>query len=562
MNRELLKRLEIDENLGLKDLVSELEAKQFEYLERLQGTDDSSRHAELEQILQEIDAEITQTKEEIRSAGSALIFDEGKPEPEEAAAPAEPEPDQLAEKIESLKQQEDARAAAAEAAAQPQNDDADSTDTGSSNDTVSPERQQQISGLAAGAAAFQRRDFQTAFRCFSPLAEQNDPNAQHFLSMMYHDGMGMPADWDGFDFWSKKAVENGNTVAMEYRANMLLRDGNGKGDHVGKPAKQCYLEALDLLEKAGGPDNLAPLETYIGIVELRADTSIDPKITAMRSCVKSDHIKKAMDFCQVISDNITDSYRKKQWLDRKEAIRKNKPFKVQGAVDAQTAAVQQQQQNYKPYRQKKPLSCGCWALIAFAIFCVVALGPNMIKYMQKTKESAQQSEAAQEMEQQQEEQILETFGEEKIALRDVPEQYCGEQKILTLRSDDDYKIGDEMWLNPMVFRAGNGDDTASADYILDGKFGTLELCAAPHPAHDTFMPSTHVAFRVIDLESGEILNETIIGSDPVSTPITVDVSGRNNIRIAVTLVDGGNGFVNAGYTLVKDAYLIPAGSAE
>ena len=552
MNRDLLKRLEIDENLGLKELVSELEAKQFEYLERMQGTADSSRQAELEQILQEIETEISQTKDEIRSAGSALIFDDGKPEQEAPAAPAEPEPDLLAEKIESLRQQEEQRAAAE---MQP----LDQPERSGGDAPVSPQRQQDISSLAAGVAAFQRKDYAAAFQNFSQLAEQDDPNAQHFLSMMYHDGLGMAADWEGFDFWSKKAVENGNTIAMDYRANMLLRDGNGKGDHTGKPAKQCYLEALDLLERAGGPENLAPLETYIGLVELRADSSIDPKLTAMRSCIKSEHVKKAMDFCQIISENIGDSYKKKQWLDRKEAIRKNKPFKIQGAVDAQTAAAQAQSQNYKQYRPKKRMGCGCWILIALAAMFAFQMIPALIDYANEAKKKAQESaaEAVQE-----ESVAAEPYGTVKVKLTDVPEEFCGEQQQLTTVSGNDFTVGDTLWSKPMLFRAGNGSDTAYAEYILDGKFSTLELEAAPMPELDSFMSSTHVAIRVYDLEDESVISETVIGSDPVTTPISVDLNGRGRIRIAVSLVDGGNGFVNLGYTLVKNAYLIPAENTD
>ncbi|MBQ9905550.1 MAG: sel1 repeat family protein [Oscillospiraceae bacterium] len=556
MNRDLLKRLEIDERLGLRELVSELEAKQFEYLERLQGTDDSSRQAELEQILQEIETEITDTKDEIRSAGSALIFDESKPQTEAPSAPAEPEPDHLEEKIESLRQQEEARAAAAEAQAK-QAAVGNAPAAPDSMQSAPTQNQQQVSGLAAAVAAFQKRDFATAFQCFSPLAEQDEPNAQHFLSMMYHDGAGIPADWDGFDFWSKKAIANGNKIAMEYRANMLLRDGNGKGDYIGKAAKQCYQEALDLLEQAGGPDNLAPLETYIGIVELRADSSVDPKLTAMRSCIKSEHVKKAMDFCQVISDNISDSYKKKQWLDRKEALRKNKPYKVPGAPAVQNGISQTQQPRYQQYRKKSGPSCGCIIGIVLAVgFLATVLVPSAVQYVKKAKQQIEQQSG--DAQPQEDAAAAIPFGTQKIALQDMPEDHCGEQHLLTLKSEQDYQIGNEMWVQPMIFRAGNGDSTASADYILDGKFSTLELSAAPLLGEEVFFDSTHVALRIYDPESGDILSETQIGSDPAPTAITADVSGRNTIRIAVSLVDGGNGFVNLGYTLVRNAYLIPS----
>lgn len=560
MNRDLLKQLEIDENLGLRELVSALEAKQYEYLERMQGTDDISRQAELERILQEIDDEITQTKEEIRRAGSALIFDEGIPEAAEPAAPAEPAPDILEEKIESLRQQEEERAAEAKARAEAEAAAAAAAEQNTgSTDPAPTENQQNISDLAVAAAAFQRKDFATAFQYFSKLAEQDDANAQHFLSMMYHDGNGMPADWDGFDFWSKKAVQNGNPIAMEYRANMLLRDGNGKGDHAGKAAKQCYQEALDLLERAGGPENLAPLETFISIVELRSEKSIDPKLSAMRACIKSEHVKKAMDFCQVISDNIPDSYKKKQWLDRKTAIKKNKPYRTQGAVDTRNAGFGAQQQTYKPYRPKKRLGCGCWFLIILTAAILIELIPAALDYVKKAKslnpvsgtEHVQEEAAA-----------AVPYGTVKLALTDVPEQFCGEQQQITLQSDHDFTIADSLWSKPTVYRAGNGSDTAYADYIPDGKFSTLELETVPFPGYENFMTNTHVAFRIFDLDSNELLSENIIGSDPVPTAISADITGRRAIRIAVSLVDGGNGFANLGYMLVRNAYLIPAENAE
>ena len=43
-------------------------------------------------------------------------------------------------------------------------------------------------------------------------------------------------------------------------------------------------------------------------------------------------------------------------------------------------------------------------------------------------------------------------------------------------------------------------------------------------------------------------------AEPAITEIMADIKGRRAIRIAVELQEGGNGFANLGYTLVKDAY--------
>ena len=604
MNRDLLKRLEIDENLGLKDLLSELEAKQGEYLDRSMGTSDSSRQAELEKILEEIENEITNTKEELQKASVALVFDDSKQDNEnkknetenksqklkkdrkdrenskdkeirkdkENSKKREPietgKPDKLDAKIESIKQQEEKRAASAADKTQP----ADKSNAGGGNVNAkknaggNPQAGQQPSELSQAAAAFNHQDYPKAFAIFSKLAEQDDPVAQHFVSMMYHDGLGMPADWDGFDFWSQKAVANGDKIAMEYRANILMKDGNGKGDHIGRDAQKYYLEALDLFEKAGGPDNLAPLESYVSFVELRSDTSLDQKINAIASCIKSDHVKKAMNFCKIISDNITDSYRKKQWLDRQVAIKKNKPFKVQAnavppvSSSGNSASSSGQNNNYQTYKApKKQKGCLFWVLLILGLYLLGTVLVSVVGGLLVTNAK----NAAKDTKNSQVQDVPKAaFGEEKIALTDVPEEHRGTSQLITEDAGMDYKVGEEMFIDPLIFRAGNGESVAYADYIPDGKFTRLELKAAPMPVADEFMQNTVVALRIYDLDTTEIIAEKNIDSVPLSTEIMADIKGRRAIRIAVELQEGGNGFANLGYTLVKDAYLIPAEKTE
>ena len=100
------------------------------------------------------------------------------------------------------------------------------------------------------------------------------------------------------------------------------------------------------------------------------------------------------------------------------------------------------------------------------------------------------------------------------------------------------------------------------DYMLEGKFERLTFRATPDidNNYENFMRSTVVNLIVIDPATDEILFHQQMDSDPHVTEVSVDVSGRNRIQLAVSLESGGNGFVNLGYTFIKDAYLYPTGT--
>ena len=98
MDKELLTTLGLDPEKNLKGLLEDLESKQYEFFERLETTNDEKRREELNELLSHIDAAINQIKEQLASVNSAIILDEGEPQPEAATEETVPEQPEQAEK--------------------------------------------------------------------------------------------------------------------------------------------------------------------------------------------------------------------------------------------------------------------------------------------------------------------------------------------------------------------------------------------------------------------------------------------------------------------------------
>ncbi len=75
-------------------------------------------------------------------------------------------------------------------------------------------------------AAYERKDYRTAFAGFKKLAEQGDADAQFSLGVMYADGQGVPKDEQQAVVWYRKAAEQGDALAQYNLGNMYA---NGRG---------------------------------------------------------------------------------------------------------------------------------------------------------------------------------------------------------------------------------------------------------------------------------------------------------------------------------------------
>jgi TPR repeat protein len=91
------------------------------------------------------------------------------------------------------------------------------------------------------AAAYERGDYETAYRLIKLLAEQGDASAQNNLGLMYANGEGVPQDYAEAVKWYRLAAEQGNAVAQN---NLGLRYYKGEG------VLQDYTEAMKWLRLA------------------------------------------------------------------------------------------------------------------------------------------------------------------------------------------------------------------------------------------------------------------------------------------------------------------------
>lgn len=558
MNKELLKKLGINENLGLRDLVDALEARQADYLFRAQGTQDDKLRNEYTEIYEQIEQEIAAVKKGIRDAESALIFDEGN---EEAPAVNAPKEDTIAARVDAIKQREAqsakekrSAAAAQSASSSPQGSPAApaARSAPQTYPAAAPPPTGTISGdpLRNGLIALKNQDYDTAFRLFTGLANQDPPvvKAQHALSFMYHDGLGCAKDWNGFDFWSKQAAKNGSIEAAAYRGMTLIKEGgNYPGNLTGSKAEKQeiarYNEAFDLLERAAEKDDIKAMEFYVKTVEIRYRTSANPHEDVLRSCIKSRHVNKAVEYCGRIAEMTFDAYEKKQWQDRMEALKHGRPYKPKDGGGISYS------------RPRRKMGCLGKVIIFFVVAVIVS---SVISAIASLESSLDNYELSGGGESSSTEPAAPPLGSQRIELHDFPEPNIIDMQAVTISASYGYELDSESWDGAFAYRAGNGRPDAYADYQLDGLFETLSFRAVPLLGQEAFFKSTVVRASVIDLETDEILYSVEISADSAVTEANVNVADRNSIRISVRLVSGGNGFVNLGYTLIKDAYLDPA----
>lgn len=97
-------------------------------------------------------------------------------------------------------------------------------------------------------AAYNRRDYTTAFRLMKPLAEIGNGNAQTNIGFMYYSGQGVRKNYPEAVRWYRRSAEQGYATAQ---FNLGLMYANGQG------VPQNYAEALNWYQKAarqGYPD--------------------------------------------------------------------------------------------------------------------------------------------------------------------------------------------------------------------------------------------------------------------------------------------------------------------
>ena len=75
-------------------------------------------------------------------------------------------------------------------------------------------------GLKEGVEAYNAGAYRTAMRELLPLAENGDAGAQHYLGVMYANGLGVQKNYPLAASWFKKAAQQGNPKAQHSLALM------------------------------------------------------------------------------------------------------------------------------------------------------------------------------------------------------------------------------------------------------------------------------------------------------------------------------------------------------
>lgn len=80
--------------------------------------------------------------------------------------------------------------------------------------------------IEAARAAFDKEDYETAYRLFKPLAEQGSADAQYRLGLMHKFGWGTVKDHDDAARWLRAAAEQAHAQAQA-ELGVFFKDGRG-----------------------------------------------------------------------------------------------------------------------------------------------------------------------------------------------------------------------------------------------------------------------------------------------------------------------------------------------
>ncbi len=118
-----------------------------------------------------------------------------------------------------------------------------------------------------GLDAYNRGDYETAFKEWHPLAEQGNAQAQYYLGVLYFKGEGVPQDYAQARKWWRKAAAQGHAIA-QFNLGLLYNFG------LGVPQDYVQAHMWDNLAAAQGEelavtgrDQMAPKMTQEQIAE-------------------------------------------------------------------------------------------------------------------------------------------------------------------------------------------------------------------------------------------------------------------------------------------------------
>lgn len=100
-----------------------------------------------------------------------------------------------------------------------------------------------VAEFQPGVDAYDRSDFETAYREWLPLAEQGHADAQYKLGLMYLRGNGVPEDKATTAKWFRLSAEQGFADAQAMLGWMYYK-GDGIPQDYAEAVKWCRLAAM------------------------------------------------------------------------------------------------------------------------------------------------------------------------------------------------------------------------------------------------------------------------------------------------------------------------------
>lgn len=554
MNKELLKTLDIDDSLGLRELKSKLEEKQLEYLERAQSTADDSRREELESIVEDIEKEIAFLTDEISKAGSALVFDDGGSD-DVVLEEKEDKPDEVSSKVEAIRKRNEEKRQAQPVQPAPSAADSYSQQNAAPVNTPPVSRLYGYQSgspaaysrdLSGGMQAFKNKDYDVSLSIFRDLSNAGDVDAMFMQAHQCFEGLGCDKDWNRFEFWMKSAADKGNVSAKCYLAEKYLKHADNRSPIGSKQAQKVYKEAIKILEEAADTGDAGSMKLYVSVAEMLYNGVYEEQTVAIRQCLSRRNATKAMSYCDKLSQLETDQFEKTNWLERKKYLSKKRGFKA----DSSGKPV-------KAPKQRGGCHIGCGTIIlgivalyllslVISVLYVHFIGNKKLDKELKEQGSSQANEKA---------AVEDTFGKNNVTLFSFPpERITDTQQVTTdlaeVQNSYNYSIDGDSWARAYVFRAGNGNDLSYMNFDLDKKFSALTFKMTPLLGHDVW--TTNAQVQVTDIDTGEIIYDYVLEEGTGVADVTVNIEGRDNISLSVYAMEGGDMFARLSYVMVKN----------
>jgi TPR repeat protein len=273
MDKEFLQKIGLKDTTPSNELISRLEEKQLEYLERIENATDNKRKIELHQELQKIEKGIEEVKQSLTAASMGIILDDAtemdedlknkEVEKQEVEKKAEQKA-KINKEVEGIKKKQPQNEQQTVNGSKPQSHSDNSNEKEKSKEAQEKEPEvkdhSSDSGdtrnaeLSDGLKAYKAGNHSKAFQIFKNLSEAKNAQAQFLLARMYEKGEGMQPDNERSRFWYKNSADNGNADS-QYAYALLLKED-----------KAQLKEIMACLEKACNQNHLKALQLYIDIM--------------------------------------------------------------------------------------------------------------------------------------------------------------------------------------------------------------------------------------------------------------------------------------------------------